>query len=327
MPPSASRRRPADDEEFEDDRRTRQRRLRDRPDREAGNDSDDEMNEEEQAENRADEQLAKKLVRYALSCEFSRTPIRRDGIKERGKIKLKLVPRVLFSKAYASTPVLVLGNQGRSFKKIFVLAQRQLRHVWGMELRELPVREKMSLQEKRQAMRANSQPKIGSGAYILTSTLPGAYRGAAIIAPSKIPSADDEATYVAFYTLVVSLIWLNGGELSEQKLKRHLLRLNADQNVSSDNTDMTLKKMEKHGYVIKKIERPPLGQDGDQTITWHVGPRAKEEIGIDGVMGMVREVYGGSDNDLEKKLRASLGLKDGNTIRDDPDQGQASASR
>lgn len=29
-------------------------------------------------------QLIKKLVRYALACEFSRTPIRRDGIKEKG---------------------------------------------------------------------------------------------------------------------------------------------------------------------------------------------------------------------------------------------------
>lgn len=30
-------------------------------------------------------QLAKKLVRYALSCEFSRTPIRRQGIREKGR--------------------------------------------------------------------------------------------------------------------------------------------------------------------------------------------------------------------------------------------------
>lgn len=30
-------------------------------------------------------ELAKKLVRYALSSEYSRTPIRRDGIKERGR--------------------------------------------------------------------------------------------------------------------------------------------------------------------------------------------------------------------------------------------------
>jgi melanoma-associated antigen len=28
--------------------------------------------------------LIKQLVRYALACEFSRTPIRRDGIREKG---------------------------------------------------------------------------------------------------------------------------------------------------------------------------------------------------------------------------------------------------
>lgn len=185
----------------------------------------------------------------------------------------------------------------------------------------------MAVDELRTAMRTNSQPKMGSGAYILTSTLPNAYRSASILAPSRITGADDEATYVAFYTLVVSLIWLNGGELSDQKLKRYLLRLNADQNVSSEKTEVTLKKTERHGYVIKKVERPPLGQDGDQTISWHVGPRAKEEIGLDGVMGMVREVYGGSDDDLEKKLKASLGIKETRTARENPDEAQASGRR
>lgn len=176
-------------------------------------------------------------------------------------------------------------------------------------------------------MKSNSQPKIGSGAYILTSTLPNAYRSASIIKPSRIPSADDEATYVAFYTLVVSLIWLNGGELSEQKLKRYLLRLNADQNVSSEKTEVTMKKMERHGYVAKKVDRPPLGQDGEQTITWHVGPRAKEEIGLDGVMGLVRELYGESSDELEAKLRASLGIKEKRTAREEGNEAEASDSR
>lgn len=44
-----------------------------------------EASEDEDPNRAADEQLAKKLVRYALSCEYSRTPIRRDGIKERGQ--------------------------------------------------------------------------------------------------------------------------------------------------------------------------------------------------------------------------------------------------
>lgn len=160
------------------------------------------------------------------------------------------------------------------------------------------------------AMKSNSQPKLGSGAYILSSTLPDAYRAAEILAPSKAPNMDDEATYTAFYTMVVSVIWLNNGELSEQKLQRYLTRLNADQNVSADKTETIMKKMERQGYVVKKVDRPPIGQDGDQTITWHVGPRAKEEVGLDGVLGMVREVYGGTNPDLEKKLRASLNIKD-----------------
>ncbi|CAM1502170.1 Fc.00g041540.m01.CDS01 [Cosmosporella sp. VM-42] len=288
MPPSNRRRRPVEDEESEEDVRPRQRQNRDESDAELDEEaSGDEMDMDGHPRQSADDQLAKKLIRYAISCEFSRTAIRRDGIKER-----------------------VLGNQGRSFRKIFAIAQTQLREVWGMELRELPVREKMSLQEKRQAMKSQSQAKTGSGAYILSSTLPEAYRSATILAPSKTPSADDEATYAAFYTMVVSMIYLNSGELSEQKLRRYLTRLNADQNVSMDKTEMILKRMERQGYVIKKVDRPPIGQDGEQTITWHVGPRAKEEIGLDGVMGMVREVYGESTPDLEKKLRSSLNIKD-----------------
>ncbi|KAF5228186.1 hypothetical protein FANTH_14560 [Fusarium anthophilum] len=283
------RRRPAqDEEESDEDVRPRQRNRADLEHEDEQEASDAEMDEDQHHTQSADDQLVKKLVRYVISCEYSRTAIRRDGIKER-----------------------VLGTQGRSFRRIFDLAQTQLRRVWGMELRELPVREKMSLQEKRQAMKANAQPKVGSGAYILTSILPEAYRHAAILTPSKTPSADDEATYVGFYTMIISVISLSGGELSDQKLKRYLQRLNADRNVSMDKTEIVLKRMEKQGYVVKRVERPPLGQDGDSTTTWHVGPRGKEEVGVDGVMGMTREVYGDSWNDdNEKKLRASLNIRD-----------------
>ncbi|KAF5988606.1 non-structural maintenance of chromosome element 3 [Fusarium coicis] len=286
--PTQRRRRPAQDEESEEDVRPRQRNRVDSEDENEQEASDVEMDGGQHHAQSADDQLVKKLVRYVISCEYSRTAIRRDGIKER-----------------------VLGTQGRSFRRIFDLAQTQLKRVWGMELRELPVREKMSLQEKRQAMKSNAQPKLGSGAYILTSILPEAYRHASILAPSKTPSADDEATYAGFYTMVISVISLSGGELSDQKLKRYLQRLNADRNVSMDKTEIVLKRMEKQGYVVRRVERPPLGQDGDLTTTWHVGPRGKEEVGVDGVMGMTREVYGDSWNDdNEKKLRASLNIRD-----------------
>jgi hypothetical protein len=93
-------------------------------------------------------------------------------------------------------------------------------------------------------------------------------------------------------------------------MKRYLTRLNADQNLWTDKTDAVLKKMERHGYVIKRTERPPVGQDGEHTVTWHVGTRAKEEIGLDGVVGIVNEVYGGANASLDKKLKMSLGIKD-----------------
>lgn len=160
-------------------------------------------------------------------------------------------------------------------------------------------------------MKNNSQPKTGSGTYILCSTLPPKYRTEKILKPAKVPSEVQEATYMGFCTLVVATIWLSGGELADQRLMRNLARLNAERNVWSEKTELTLKRMERQGYVVKKVEKPPLGHDGDQIITWHVGPRSKEEIGLDGVMGMVREVYGSFDGneEFEKKLRESLGLK------------------
>ncbi|VUC33233.1 unnamed protein product [Clonostachys rosea] len=271
----------------EEQERPRQRMNRNDPGSDSDASSQDDMDmDAPSATQDAEEQLVKKLVRYALSCEYSRTPIKRDGIKER-----------------------VLGNEGRSFRRIYALAQKQLQEVWGMELRELPLREKLSLHEKRKAMSSASQAKAGSGTYVLSSILPSEFRSASILPPSKSPSSDDEATFIAFSTLVVSCIWLSGGELSDQKLNRYLTRLNADQNVSTEKTEAVLKRMEKQNYVVKRVDRPPVGQDGEHSITWHIGPRAKDEIGLDGVMGMTREVYGDTEPELEKKLRASLGIK------------------
>lgn len=52
--------------------------------------------------------------------------------------------------------MIVLGKHSRSFRRIFELAQTRLRAVWGIELRELSVRDKMTLHEKRQGNAASS---------------------------------------------------------------------------------------------------------------------------------------------------------------------------
>lgn len=71
--------------------------------------------------------MVKKLVRLALASEYSRLPIRRADIRDK-----------------------VLGEQGsRPFNAVFNGAQDQLRSVFGMEMSELPAREKLTVTQRR----------------------------------------------------------------------------------------------------------------------------------------------------------------------------------
>ena len=72
------------------------------------------------------ETLARMLVRYALSCEYARQPIRRADIAQK-----------------------VMGIHGRQFKRVFGEAQLMLQHTFGMEMMELPIKEKVTLQQRR----------------------------------------------------------------------------------------------------------------------------------------------------------------------------------
>ena len=70
--------------------------------------------------------MVKKLVRLALASEYQRRPIRRGDITEK-----------------------VLGSQGRRFKKVFDQAQLDLQSVFGMEMVELPAKEKVTIRQRR----------------------------------------------------------------------------------------------------------------------------------------------------------------------------------
>ncbi|KAL2259902.1 hypothetical protein VTK26DRAFT_6257 [Humicola hyalothermophila] len=245
-------------------------------------------------------QMIKNLVRYALACEYARTPIRRDGIKEK---------------------VLGVGPNRPPFKTVFAGAQKQLRATFGMEMVELPRKDRslLTAEEKRRAAKSQSQKEPTSNAYVLVSVLPEEYTTPRIIAPSKVQSADGEASYIALYSMIIAIITLSGGELSDPRLRRHLTRLNAAENMPSMNphsetsatekTEMVLQRMVKQGYLVKVTESRSAGDEEDAT-TWHVGPRGKVEVGKESIAALVRTVYGGSDDDLERKLQASLKIKE-----------------
>lgn len=173
------------------------------------------------------------------------------------------------------------------------------------------------------AAKSQSQKEPTSNAYVLVSVLPEKYRTPAIIAPSKVQSADGEASYVALYSLVISIITLSGGELSDPRLRRHLARLNAadnmpganptDENAPSEKTEQVLQRMIKQGYLVKVVESRTQGDE--EAVTWHVGPRGKVEVNNESIANLVRTVYGGSNDVVETKLQTSLKVRDRKTAR------------
>ncbi|KAI8953432.1 MAGE protein [Xylaria longipes] len=293
MPPQTQKRRRTGHhgEERDDDDNTRHRRQTKRAP-ESDDEPDPSDNDDEQdidmagpagADGTSDDQLVKKLVRYALACEYARIPIRRDGIRDK-----------------------VLGTQARAFRRVFDAAQEQLQKVFGMEMAELPVREKRTLKDKQTVKRGASQASASSRQYILISSLPQEYRTRPVIGPSRIPSTAEEAAYVAFYTIIISIITLSSGELSDMKLRRYLTRLNASQNLPMDKTDHTLQKLIRQGYLDKVVERVEGDEDA---ITWCVGPRGKVEVSPHSIAQVVSEVWGDLPDDFDTKLEKSLGVQ------------------
>lgn len=197
-----------------------------------------------------------------------------------------------------------------------------------MQMVELPSKEKVTMKDRRGMFSSSYSPLILPGcsqealaavqkaaaatatttrSYILKSTLPQKYNIPAILTPSRIPSASAESAYVGLYTLIVSIIMLNGGRVSDEKLMRYLQRLNANLNTPVDKTELLFAKLQKQGYIVKIKDNA----SGTDITEWMVGPRGKVEIGAEGVKGFVETVYGDTaPDDLDVRLKASLGIRD-----------------
>jgi len=270
--------------------RTSRRRIQDEEEDEDEDDieeSDDEdrMDVDRQGDDNISA-LSKTLVRYALSNEHARRPIRREGIKND-----------------------VLGlNNSRRFKEVFNRAQDELRHWFGMELVELPVkeREQQTTAERRKKIKAGTQQK-SSNTYILKYRTPAKYLQAPIIAPAKAPTAELESSYVGFYHVVIALITLSGGQLTQAKLERFLARLNAKEYTPMGRTAEVLDKMRRQGYVERVVTKDA---SQDDQISWTVASRGREEVTPNVLANMIREIWGpNKPPEFEQKLAASLGVK------------------
>lgn len=232
----------------------------------------------------------------------------------------------------------MIGKQRGRFKKTFEAAQQQLQKRFGMEMVELPVKEKVTLKEKRgisttihtsevliDSIAAEKKGKGGgsssSTSYMLTSVLPAKYRTADIVPPSKIGNPAEEAAYTGFYTFVVAIIALSPQNmLSNNMLRRHLSRVFAEDVMPLDKTENILTRMIRQGYIVKTVERT----EADEITEYRVGPRGKIEIGNKGIQGLVNEVYGGGGpEDLDRRIRRSLGMEIAADVEGEGDEEEA----
>ncbi|PWY63197.1 MAGE-domain-containing protein [Aspergillus eucalypticola CBS 122712] len=290
MAPARKRRAVPDSPSEEDDiptPATQRRRVAAAHSEDEDNDDDDDAGSDDAYDTRAPSStdvMVKKMVRLALASEFSRLPIRRSDIS-----------------------VKVLGEQGtRQFKTVFEEAQRVLQEKFGMEMMELPVKEKVTVQQRRAAQKVE-KPSSTNKSWIVTTTLPTKYRKPEILLPSRAPM---ESTYTGLYSFIIAVIMLNGGTIHEQKLERYLKRTNTDAWTPIDRTDRFLQRLCKEGYLVRNRDV----DGGEEVIEYILGPRGKIEVGTKGVARLVREVYGQSegserDDEFEIRLARSLGLK------------------
>lgn len=230
--------------------------------------------------------VVKRLVRYALACEYQRMTIKRPVITEK-----------------------VIRRKGCNFKLIFETAQKRLRHEFGLEMVELPSRVKITIKEKKAAQKQRVASK-SSSAYILKSTLPPEYRKPEITAPPIVYNTSDEAAYMGLYTVIICLIRLSAdGQISSHQLEKYLKRLNLDRNSGIGTTSDVLARMKKDNY----LHEYKVHDDELQTSEWRVGPRGLVEIDSDAVKKFIHEIYGDSMSDqVEKRLQRSLASSSAN---------------
>lgn len=176
-----------------------------------------------------------------------------------------------------------------------------------------------------QAAQKSKGGSSSSTAYVLTNILPMKYRASEIIPPSKIENPAEEAAYIGIYTFTVTVIALSPqGVLSDHKLRRHLQRVMAEDVTPVGKTENVILKMIRQGYITKTIERT----ENDESVEYRVGPRGKIEIGNDGIQGLVRHIYGeNAPDNLDKRLRQSLGIELAEDIELDDDDEEMDASQ
>ncbi|KAJ3213390.1 hypothetical protein HDU67_002922 [Dinochytrium kinnereticum] len=205
----------------------------------------------EQSEDEIDRQV-KAIVRFALCAETKRTNIKKDD----------LVKRV---------------DNSRAFQAIFERAQERLRMLFGVELVNLPVRER-----KTGPKDGLSSQSSKSNSYVLRSVLPPEETEDMAIATSEL-------SYTVLLCVTLSVICASGQTMPEESLRKYLKKFEGSLEESYGSVLDLIELFVKEGY-LGKVKGQRVGSEFESfDVFW--GPRAKVEFGGDSLISFLTEVF------------------------------------
>ncbi|ORY03619.1 MAGE-domain-containing protein [Basidiobolus meristosporus CBS 931.73] len=224
------------------------------------------------------ERKVKDVVRLALCTEFRKAPLKREDINRR-----------------------VLHEHSRIFHLVFDKAQEKLRETFGMELVELPNKEKFNNGGRK------GKDKQATKAYILRNILP--------VQEGFINWGKDRKQ-MGLIMVILSLILVNNRVLSDDQLKHSLRRLSICEGVEHaefGDIDQLVTQFIKQGYLDKsQVNHVDFSSQSNEIPSYEYrwGPRAKVELTEINVLNFITEIFGKKgDPHMLSALEKTIGEK------------------
>ncbi|KAG4300768.1 hypothetical protein PCANB_002873 [Pneumocystis canis] len=230
--------------------------------------------------------MVKNFIRLILALEHTRTPIKKEDIAKK----------------------VLLPSHSRSFAIVFKKTQEKLRNIFGMELVELPCKNRYKHMSTFQLRRNNnSQTQTSSSAtqsnksWILCSILDPKYSNLIFETPTI-----KESVFSGIVMIILSFIVMNNGIISEELLKKHLSHLQIDNNIPNGDLDKTLKEMVKKGYIERIEEDTTSMSEKEKSYAYFLGQRGKTEIDSQRLATFIEKIHGDTSPQHLKQIVEEL---------------------
>lgn len=224
--------------------------------------------------------MVKNFIRLALALEHTRTPIKREDIMKK----------------------VILPSHSRSFIIVFEKTQEKLRNIFGMELVELPYKNRfkhMSASQLRRSQNSKihllSSTSHSNKSWILCSILDSKYANLV----SQVPTIK-EGIFSGVVMIILSLVIMSGGVISEEHLIKYLSHLHINNDTPIGNLDKTLKEIIKKGYLERIKDDATSLNEEEKGYTYFLGPRGKTEINPEKLTTFIEKIQGSTTQNLKK---------------------------